>query len=89
MSHLYSTLPQFFHHIKGNLQLQVPPQFRSFTVSFLSEEKPPPPRSTPRGAYRSQGCYIMVTQWGSDPIQNVHIPLLAMTARYQLYTLVR
>ena len=42
--------------------MQVPPQLRPFTVSFLCEEEPPPPRSTPWGAYRSQGCHIMVTQ---------------------------
>ena len=62
MSHLYSTLPQIFHPIKGALQLQVPPQLRPFTVSFLFEDEPPPPRSTPWEAYRSQGCHIMVTQ---------------------------
>ena len=62
MSHLYSALPQIFHHIKGALQLQVPPQLRPFTVSFFCEEEPPPPRSTPLGAYRSQGCHIMGTQ---------------------------
>ena len=49
----------------------------------------PPPRSTPWGAYRSQGCHIMVTQWHSDPIQNAHILPLAITARYQFHTLVR
>ena len=62
MSHLYSTLPQIFYCIKGALQLQVPPQLRPFTVSYLCEEEPPPPRSTPWGAYRSQACHIMVTQ---------------------------
>ena len=62
MSCLYSALPQIFHCIKSALQLQMPPQLRPFTVSFLCEEEPPPPRSTSWGAYRSQGCHIMITQ---------------------------
>ena len=46
MSHIYSPLPQIFHHIRGALQLQIAPQLSTFTMSFLCEEDPPPPRST-------------------------------------------
>ena len=43
---------------------------RPFSVSFLCEKEPPPPRSTPWGAYRCHGSFIHIlcssaTTWGN------------------------
>ena len=89
MYHVYGPLPQIFHHIKGASQLQVPPQLRPFTVSFLCEEEPPPPRSTPWEHTGHKAAISWLPNWCGVPIQNAHIPPLAITARYQCYTLVR
>ena len=85
MSHLYNSSPQTFHCINGALQLQIPPQLRPFTVSFFCEEESPSPRSAPWGAFRSQGCHIMVTQlawWSylectySSTLHHCQVPIL-------------
>ena len=36
-----------------------------------------------------KGTISWLPNWHGDPIQNAHIPPLAITARYQFYTLVR
>ena len=74
VSHLHSTFPQNFHHIKGTLQYNLTPWLRPLTVSFLYEEEPPPLRSTPWGTYRTRAAISWFPSQCSEPIWNAHIP---------------
>ena len=50
--YLYSASPQIFTSIQKRFTIFT--CARPFSVSFLFEKEPPPPRSTPWGAYNGQ-----------------------------------
>ena len=76
LSYLYSTSPQIFTLYQKHFTIFTCP--RPFSVSFLCEKEPPPPRSTPWGVYRCHGSYVHISASAQQPRETHNVSAFAL-----------
>ena len=82
LSYLYSTSPQIFTSYHKCFTIFT--CARPFSVSFLCEKEPPPPRSTPWGAYRCHGSCVQIFASARQPGETHNVSAFALVHLLQL-----
>ena len=83
ISYLYSSSPQIFTSYQKHFTIFT--CARPFSVSFLCDKEPPPPRSTPWGAHRYHGSCVHISASVQQPGETHNVSAFTLLHLLQSY----